>query len=54
MAKFKVISKFRDKYTGDLYEAGKEIEITLKRAAEIKENLSEYGKVFLERIENNK
>ena len=48
MAKFKVLKKFRNKETREMYEPKQVIDITVKRADEIKQKL---GKGFLERIE---
>lgn len=49
MAKYKVLKKFRDKETKDVYESNTEIEMTVKRAEEVEKNLD--GS-FLERIDN--
>lgn len=54
MAKYKVLEDFRDKHTEELYTAGTEIEMTVKRAGEVEKNLAKYGKVFLERVEETK
>lgn len=51
MAKYKVTNEFRDVHTKELYTAGTEIEMTVKRAGEVEKNLAKYGKVFLERVE---
>lgn len=48
MAKFKVLKKFRDKETKEVYGAKDEIEMTVKRADEVEAKL---GKGYLERIE---
>lgn len=49
MAKYKVLKKFRDKETREVYELNTEIEMTVKRADEVEKNLD--GS-FLERIDN--
>lgn len=54
MAKYKVLEDFRDKHTEELYTAGTEIEMTVKRATEAEKNLAKHDKVFLERIEEPK
>lgn len=51
MAKYKVLSKFKNKETGETYKIGQEIELTVKRAKEIEKNLESYGYKFLERID---
>lgn len=50
MAKYRVLKRFRDKETKEVYEAGQVIEMTIKRANEAIENLKKYGGEFLERI----
>lgn len=50
MAKYRVLKRFRDKETKEVYEAGQVIEMTVKRANEAIENLKKYGGEFLERI----
>lgn len=50
MAKYKVLKKFRDIETKDIYEKDAEIELTVKRAEEVAENLKGRGD-FLERID---
>ena len=52
MAKYKVLQKFRDKKTNELYEAGQEIEMTVKRANEAIDALRKWDGEFLERIED--
>lgn len=52
MAKYKVLQKFRDIETKEVYEAGHEIEMTVKRADEAIKNLKEWDGEFLERIDN--
>lgn len=49
MAKYKVIKSFRDKETKEVYKADDVIEMTVKRANEVAENLKNRG-VYLERI----
>lgn len=39
MAKYKVLKKFRDKETKEIYEPNTEIEMTVKRADEVEKNL---------------
>lgn len=52
MAKYKVLQKFRDIETKEVYESGQEIEMTVKRADEAIKNLAKYNGEFLERIDN--
>lgn len=52
MAKYIVKQNFRDTHTKEVYEAGQEIEMTVKRANEAIKNLSEYDGDFLERVDN--
>lgn len=52
MAKYTVLNKFRDKETKEVYLVGQDIELTVKRAKEIEENLKKYDQDFLERIDN--
>jgi uncharacterized protein with GYD domain len=54
MAKYRVLKRFRDKETKEVYEAGRVIEMTVKRANEAIENLKKYGGEFLERVDNKK
>lgn len=49
MAKYKVLKKFRDKETREVYKENTEIEMTVKRAEEVEKNLD--GS-FLERTDN--
>lgn len=49
MAKYKVLKKFRDTHTKEVYKANTAIEMTVKRAEEVEKNLD--GS-FLERIDN--
>lgn len=51
MAKFKVLKNFSDIHTNEIHKENTEIEITVKRADEVKKNLD--GS-FLERIEEEK
>lgn len=51
MAKFKVLKKFRDVKTKELYEKDQVIELTVKRSAEVAKNLDHS---FLSRIEEKK
>lgn len=51
MAKFKVLKTFRDIHTGEVYEAKKEIEMTVKRSEEVAANL---GDTFLKRLDEPK
>lgn len=48
MAKFKVLKRFIDKDTKDLYEVGQEIELTVKRSEEVNRKLGD----ALERVDN--
>lgn len=50
MVKFKVLKKFRDKQTKEVYQPNTEIEMTVKRAKEVAKNLDD---TFLERIEES-
>lgn len=52
MAKYKVLQKFRDKETKEIYEANQEIEMTVKRADEAIRTLKKHDGEFLERIDN--
>lgn len=52
MAKYIILNQFRDKYTKELYTEGDEVDITVKRANEIENNLKVYDKDFIERIDN--
>ena len=51
MAQYKVIQKFRDIKTNEIYEKNQEIEMTVKRADEAIKNLKKYDGEFLERID---
>lgn len=51
MARYRVLKNFKDKYTKEIYEAGQEIEMTVKRANEAIKNLKKYGDNFLKRID---
>ena len=48
MDKFKVLKAFRDIETKEVYEANQEIDLTVKRAKEVVENLDDS---FLEKVE---
>ena len=50
MAKYKVLKKFKNLETGEIYESGQEVELTVKRADEAIKNLKEWDGEFLERI----
>lgn len=54
MALYKVLKKFRDIETNEIYEKDQEIEMTVKRANEAIENLKTWDGKFLERIDNKK
>lgn len=51
MAKYKVLQKFQDKYTGEIYSPNTEIEMTVKRANEAIANLENWDGDFLERVD---
>ena len=51
MAKYKVLKKFRDIHTKEIYEKDSVIDMTVKRANEVEKNLDSS---FLERIDNKK
>lgn len=48
MAKFKVLKKFRDTHTKDVYAENAEIEMTVKRSEEVAKNLDDS---YLERLD---
>lgn len=52
MAIYIVMNEFIDKETKEHYTVNQEIEMTVKRAKEVEENLVNYGLQFLERIDN--
>lgn len=52
MAKYKVLQKFRDVETKEVYKANQEIEMTVKRADAAVKNLKQWDGEFLERIDN--
>ena len=54
LAEFKVLQPFKDIETGERYETGQVIKMTVKRANEAIKNLSKYDGEFLERIDNKK
>lgn len=49
MVKYKVMKKFRDVHTKEIYEQNTEIEMTVKRADEVTQNLDDS---FLIRVDN--
>ena len=51
MAKYKVLQRFRDKETNEVYEAGQVIDMTVKRANQAIENLKAWDGDFLIRVE---
>lgn len=50
MAKFKVLKAFKDIHTNEIYKIDQEIDMTVKRAKEVEQNLD--GS-FLSRVEEN-
>lgn len=52
MAKYKVLQKFRDVETDEVYEANQEIELTVKRADEAIATLKQHKGEFLERLDD--
>lgn len=52
MAVYKVLQKFRDIETKEVYEEGQEVEFTVKRADEAIKRLKAHKGKFLERIDN--
>lgn len=54
MAKYKVLKRFVNLETNEVYEDGQEIELTVKRADEAIANLEKWDGSFLERIDNVK
>lgn len=52
MAQYKVLQRFRNLETEEVYKKGQVIELTVKRANEAIENLKEWDGEFLERIDN--
>ncbi|MCG7342372.1 hypothetical protein ACUW9N_002176 [Staphylococcus auricularis] len=50
MAKFKVLNRFKDLEQNKIHEKDDTIDITVKRANEIKDKLKSYDRPFLERI----
>lgn len=52
MAKYKVLQRFKDVYTKELYEENQVIEMSEKRAEEAIKNLKKYDGEFLERIDD--
>lgn len=51
MAKFKVLKKFRDIHTKEIYQPQKTIDMTVKRSEEVAKNLDN---TFLERLVEEK
>lgn len=51
VAKYLVLQKFRDKETKEVYQAGQEIDMAVKRANKAIENLKKWDGEFLERVE---
>lgn len=51
MAKYKVLKKFKDIKTKEVYKEGQEVEMTVKRADEAIKNLKKWDEEFLERVE---
>lgn len=49
MAKFKVLKKFKDIKTNEVYVKGSEIEMTVKRSEEVAKNLDD---TYLERLDS--
>lgn len=54
MPKYKVLQKFIDIQTKELYEADQEIEMTAARAEQAKKNLAKHDGDFLKPIEEKK
>lgn len=54
MAKYKVLQRFKNLETNEVYEEGQEVELTVKRADEATSNLEKWDGSFLERIDNVK
>lgn len=54
MAKYIVNKGFIDIETRERYTEGQEIDMTVKRAKEVEDNLKDYGIKFLDRIDNKK
>lgn len=52
MANYKVIQKFRDAETKEVYEENQEIEMNVKRANKAIRNLKKYDGDFLERLDD--
>ena len=53
MAKYKVLKKFVNLETKEVYKENQEIELTVKRADEAIANLKKWDGSFLERIDNS-
>ena len=54
MPKYRVLQKFEDVETGEVYEPNQVIEMTVKRANKAIKNLSKYDGEFLERVDELK
>ena len=52
MANYKVIQKFRDAETKEVYEENQEIEMNVKRVNKAIRNLKKYDGDFLERLDD--
>ena len=52
MANYRVIQKFRDAETKEVYEENQEIEMSVKRANKAIRNLKKYDGDFLERLDD--
>lgn len=50
MAKYKVLKTFKDIHTNEVYNPHQEIEMTVKRAKEVEQNLDDS---YLSRVEEN-
>lgn len=51
MPLYRVLNSFKDKHNDKVYEVGKEIKLTLKRAKEVDDTSKEYGLRFIEQVE---
>lgn len=54
MPKYRVLQRFRDIKTNEIYEPNDVIEMTVKRANEAIKNLSKHNGEFLERVDDKK
>lgn len=50
MAKYKVLTTFQDVHTKEVYQEGKVIDMTVKRATEAENRLKKHGVKFFERL----